>query len=431
MIFIFLLLLSCLFNASLISSAGVSLSAQARVFGTCDLVRIIHSFDLNPHWNLLSTEITEIIDTAIEDELGLYFPIIPTLLRERQLLYERVLRPILAYQNVILHEYASEAKSAAASSLQSGSSQSALHNQPSPSDLFWCAFDELVRQYAANPYALEQVLSRLDERVVESSFLKILLERVRESGALFTAIYKYSLDDSEYWLETCQLLAERVPIDITNFVSGDGLLASAINEGLPVLCELFLALGAPVNVTNFRGQTPLHLATLSNMFSLCVRLLERDAGMFAMCMDENSIVHYAAMGNNVQLLRHLDPEIVSCLCFNNSNSLDPLALSIEFNSDSAFFFLLELTTPSKSRINELFVLGACSRTHLPILERLLIEGACPNVALDEHHNTPLHYAVAFEDINRYELLIAHGANPNLQNCRGLAAKEKLRILYCS
>ena len=69
---------------------------------------------------------------------------------------------------------------------------------------------------------------------------------------------------------------------------------------------------------------------------------------------------------------------------------------------------------------------ATMHTNHIIIKLLLDHGFNPNIRAEKSGNTPLHYAVAANNIGAVQLLIQYQANRNLRNLEGLTPLEKAR-----
>ncbi|CAB0038486.1 unnamed protein product [Trichogramma brassicae] len=179
--------------------------------------------------------------------------------------------------------------------------------------------------------------------------------------------------------------------------AGDSPLHLALRRRNKEVARLLLARGADPNVANKRGRTPLHrvcndLELAEMLFEHARRRVEIDA------RDDlgNTALRLALVRDNREvaellLRRGADPTLA-----NNRNGRSPLHLIFKQKSYAE-------------------------------LARLLLEvGGGKKVKLDvqdKQGNSPLHLAAAKRRTRQIELLLRHGADPNLANRRGLTCLD--------
>ncbi|NND91760.1 MAG: hypothetical protein HKN42_12940 [Granulosicoccus sp.] len=179
-------------------------------------------------------------------------------------------------------------------------------------------------------------------------------------------------------------------LDITAS-NGKTALMVASKQGDLQLVKTLSDAGARINATTVTNGTALMFAVLGNRQSVAHWLFERGADIHVIGSNGWSAVMIAAAKGHLAMLRWLVAE----------------------GADTQVRDVYRFTA----------MMRAVENGHLDVASFLLsLPGAQVN-ARDEYGNTSLHHAVSAVDVQMVELLLAHGADPDLQNRSGHSARD--------
>ncbi|MGH7144568.1 MAG: ankyrin repeat domain-containing protein [Planctomycetota bacterium] len=187
------------------------------------------------------------------------------------------------------------------------------------------------------------------------------------------------------------------------------LMVGIILFGIPILLR---SSEDPSNV-------PITITTIEkliheNRISEVIGLLEKDNGLIAMHTTENSsLLHVAAMTNSVRLLDYLVSKKTLHINEVNDEGMTPLDEGLTNNCGDVCIRLLELgANPNKGTPALYYAVKSGAPRY--ILELLLQKGADPNY-LYANGESLLHEYVSLNDWREVNMLLSHGADPNLRD----------------
>ncbi|MBI3440549.1 MAG: ankyrin repeat domain-containing protein [Proteobacteria bacterium] len=194
-------------------------------------------------------------------------------------------------------------------------------------------------------------------------------------------------------------------------------LFEALNSSSPLeIVECLLKAGADANITNRRGEVPLHAAarTANAKVIHCLAQATDNSGR----PDNTNMtpLHYACKENTLEAVRSLISEGVPLFTANNDGDT-PLHLATARTDSEVAKYLL--TTEAAQLINAVNMNGktplhlAVSAYNYDLVQKMLLVGADPNMA-DSKGFTPLRLAAQQwnADPNMTLLLIQNGADVN-------------------
>jgi ankyrin repeat protein len=171
---------------------------------------------------------------------------------------------------------------------------------------------------------------------------------------------------------------------------------------------------AVVNVRNERGHSPVLIAQYHRRPELVEMLLA--AG------PELDIFDAASVGRTVRVAELLDadPSLVNAY---SNDGFFPLALAAFFGHPETVQLLLERGADASQVARNPMKIQALHSAVTVSLDavRLLVQAGAPVNAKQDKGWTPLHEAVNRNDLEMTRYLVAHGADPKLQNDEGKSA----------
>lgn len=177
-----------------------------------------------------------------------------------------------------------------------------------------------------------------------------------------------------------------------------------------------------LNAANHLRQTPLHLAVSTRQVKVVDLLLRAGADPSLLDRDGRSAVHLAALSGDVSVLRvvlgQLREEHAHLVNTPDYHGLQPLHLSVRRDGERCLRLLVE----SGAKINAPEQKSGCTALHLAVTANLF-KVACTLItelkadvnACTFGGNTPLHFAASQGSPTLCSMLIAAGADKNLEN----------------
>jgi ankyrin repeat protein len=213
------------------------------------------------------------------------------------------------------------------------------------------------------------------------------------------------------------------------WLSGTETLSYAVSTGIPGVVIDFLQQGADVNAGNAYGRRPLHIAVGYGIKYIVSVLLDHGADPLAKDCEGKTPLLEAASSGRVDLteLLYYNTDVKSLHKIEDSGST--ILHSLAMKSPSHIFStLIELMNSEQGRnslyqqfdVNHRDVVG-CTLLHravvtgnTPVINLLLSKGADINAG-DENQDTPLHFAVRYDQEHAKEMLIDQGAVLTMRN----------------
>lgn len=197
------------------------------------------------------------------------------------------------------------------------------------------------------------------------------------------------------------------------------------------LIKFLIEKKADINIQDYYGLAPLHLACIYGDIYMVKLLLQHGADINLKDNNGNTPLYYAILSNNLLLVNTL---------LNNENISFDKDYSLHKACEKKLLSIVKTLLVNKYNVNCQTQNGtaplhvACAyHNNLPIVELLLDYGADINIK-DKYNNTPLHIAVEdTEDEQLQIFLLEKGADPNIQNNWGKTPlyiacfKQKIKI----
>lgn len=213
-------------------------------------------------------------------------------------------------------------------------------------------------------------------------------------------------------------------------VKSNGFLFWAVKHNHESLAKLSLGLGADPNTTKDSHTVLMEAASRAETFVVDA-LLSRGAVVNAVDEDQQQAIHYAAVnaqkdGSVVRLLLEhgANPVVAS------KNGQTPLILATSELSGSSFADAIEMIAyandvnqEDKAGNTALWV--ATTEARIETLRALLRAGANPNL-LTQKGRLPITLAASNGLVDRVQLLLAFGADPNRKANNELSALETVK-----
>ncbi|EGE82509.2 hypothetical protein BDDG_05453 [Blastomyces dermatitidis ATCC 18188] len=230
----------------------------------------------------------------------------------------------------------------------------------------------------------------------------------------------HALCEKGYTTELKALLDSGVVDIAIQHLAGFTALHHAVYSGHREVVDILLAAGAELDVIDSNGRSLVHVGAIAGQHELLEYLLSKGIDR-ALC-DHNgwTALHHAACEAN--------QETFDILLRANGNQFslpqsttNPLILhrAVEKGNVQVIQQLISAGASSSSDRNGVYPLDlAVSAGHVHIVELLLKHGADPNIAADEERYHALHRAVDSGHEEIVQLLLDNGANPLLRDCAG-------------
>ncbi|XP_045897844.1 ankyrin repeat and SOCS box protein 2-like, partial [Micropterus dolomieu] len=219
----------------------------------------------------------------------------------------------------------------------------------------------------------------------------------------------------------------------THCIQGWTALQEAVCRNNVEICEMLLKAGAKHNLTNMYGIAPLFTAAQSGQVATLRFLLKHGADINSQAGDGATALYEAAKNGH--------EEIVELLLSQNADAnkpgktgLLPLHIAAQRGSDTTVSMLIPATSKARVRRTGISPLHlAAERNRDTVLETLIEAGFDVNAQLSEERSklyedrrsTPLYFAVINNNIDAVRMLLAAGADPNLDVFRPLMVAARL------
>uniref|UniRef100_A0A3Q0SZF9 Ankyrin repeat and SOCS box containing 2 n=1 Tax=Amphilophus citrinellus TaxID=61819 RepID=A0A3Q0SZF9_AMPCI len=207
----------------------------------------------------------------------------------------------------------------------------------------------------------------------------------------------------------------------TRCIQGWTALQEAVGQNNVEICEMLLKAGAKHNISNMYGITPLFTAAQSGQLATLRFLLKHGADINSQAADGATPLYEATKNGHEQ--------IVELLISQNADAnkpgkrgLLPLHIAAQRGSDIIVSMLIPVTSKARVRRTGISPLHmAVERNRDDVLETLIEAGFDVNAQLSEEQSqlyedrrsTALYFAVINNNINAVRMLLAAGADPNL------------------
>ena len=249
--------------------------------------------------------------------------------------------------------------------------------------------------------------------------VRLLLDNgaeILEDKIGFTPLHRAAMQGHRAIVE--MLLNKGVNININTAVDGLTSLHLAAKRGHSVVAHLLLSRGADIDVVDREGCTPLHYAAYYDQKDLVESFLGKGAYTNFVDIKVFTPLHYAAYYDHKDLVKLFLDKGADTTIVDNCDGRTPLHIAtIHSHRD-----LVELLL-NKERGTGLAADAANDIAEERTSGELLPSNLSLSVADNKHHRLPLHWAVLLKKADIVELLIDHGANPNLHDAFGLTSLD--------
>ncbi|KAF7654241.1 hypothetical protein LDENG_00072490 [Lucifuga dentata] len=207
----------------------------------------------------------------------------------------------------------------------------------------------------------------------------------------------------------------------THCIQGWTAIQEAVCQNNVEICEMLLKAGAKFSLANIYGITPLFTAAQSGQVSTLRFLLKHGADINSQATDGATALYEATKNGHEQ--------IVELLLSQNADAnkpgqkgLLPLHIAAQRGSDTMVSMLIPATSKARVRRTGISPLHlAAERNRDEVLETLIEAGFDVNAQLSEERSkmyedrrsTALYFSVINNNIDAVRMLLAAGANPNL------------------
>ncbi|KAM9339302.1 uncharacterized protein asb2a.1 [Symphorus nematophorus] len=219
----------------------------------------------------------------------------------------------------------------------------------------------------------------------------------------------------------------------TQCLQGWTALQEAAGRNNVEICEMLLKAGAKHNQTNIYGITPLFTAAQSGQLNTLRLLIKHGADINSQAADGATGLYEAAKNGH--------EDVVELLLSQNADAnkpgktgLLPLHIAAQRGSDTIVSMLIPATSKARVRragISPLHV--AAERTRDDVLESLIEAGFDVNAQLsaersklyEDRRRTALYFSVINNNVDAVRMLLAAGADPNLDMFRPLMVAARM------
>ncbi|XP_068609712.1 ankyrin repeat and SOCS box protein 2-like [Brachionichthys hirsutus] len=213
----------------------------------------------------------------------------------------------------------------------------------------------------------------------------------------------------------------------TPCIQGWTALQEAVCRDNVEICEMLLKAGAKHNLTNMYGISPLFTAAQSGRVSTLRLLLKHGADINSQASDGATALFEAAKNGHQEMVELLLSQNADANKVGKAGLL-PLHIAAERGSDTIVAMLIKATSKARVRrtgISPLHV--AAEGSSDDILQALIAAGFDVNAQLSEdrtklyedRRSTALYFSVINNNVDAVRVLLAAGADPNLDMFRPL------------
>lgn len=230
----------------------------------------------------------------------------------------------------------------------------------------------------------------------------------------------HALCEKGYTAELKALLDSGVVDVAMEDLAGFTALHHAVYAGHKEVVDILVAAGAELNTTDSNGRSLLHIGAISGQHELLEYLLSKGLDLTLCDNDGWTALHRAACEANQEAFDILLQANGNQFSLPHSTT-NPLTLHrvVEKGNVQILQRLINSGASSSSNRNDLYPLDvAVNARHMHVVELLLKHGADPNIAADEERYHALHRAVDLGHEAIVQLLLNHGADPLLRDYVG-------------
>nr|XP_046229530.1 ankyrin repeat and SOCS box protein 2-like isoform X2 [Scatophagus argus] len=207
----------------------------------------------------------------------------------------------------------------------------------------------------------------------------------------------------------------------THCIQGWTALQEAVGRNNVEICEMLLKAGAKHSLTNVYGISPLFTAAQSGQLAALRFLLKHGADINTQAADGATALYEAAKNGHEEVVELLLSQKADANKPGKTGLL-PLHIAAQRGSDTIVSMLIRATSKARIRRTGISPLHlAAERNRDDVLEALIEAGFDVNAQLSEERSklyedrrsTALYFSVINNNIDAVRMLLAAGANPNL------------------
>jgi len=192
-------------------------------------------------------------------------------------------------------------------------------------------------------------------------------------------------------------------------------LHSAINLDNVKIAEYLIKSGADINNKGLNGATPLHYAAQLGSQSLLSLLIQYGSVINTYDQKLHTPFHYACMFGHT-VVAYLLIKSGAHIHKTNIEGYDAIQIAALYNQEEIVAFLLDIGYPVNNiASNNNSSLHCAIRSANPAIVEAIIKNGC-DINITSLYGSPLHEAV--NNLALINLLLEHGANPNIQGKHG-------------
>ncbi|XP_035808536.2 ankyrin repeat and SOCS box protein 2-like [Amphiprion ocellaris] len=219
----------------------------------------------------------------------------------------------------------------------------------------------------------------------------------------------------------------------TRCIQGWTALQEAVVRNNVEICEMLLKAGAKLNLTNMYGISPLFTAAQTGQLATLRFLLKHGADINSQAADGATALYEAAKNGHENIVEFLVSQNADANKPGKTGLL-PLHIAAQRGSDTIVSMLIPATSKARIRrcgISPLHL--AAERNRDDVLETLIEADFDVNAQLSEERtklyedrrSTALYFSVINNNIDAVRMLLAAGADPNLDVFRPLMVAARL------
>uniref|UniRef100_A0A3P8TEJ8 Ankyrin repeat and SOCS box containing 2a, tandem duplicate 1 n=1 Tax=Amphiprion percula TaxID=161767 RepID=A0A3P8TEJ8_AMPPE len=229
------------------------------------------------------------------------------------------------------------------------------------------------------------------------------------------------------------LLLNHGAVTNTRCIQGWTALQEAVVRNNVEICEMLLKAGAKLNLTNMYGISPLFTAAQTGQLATLRFLLKHGADINSQAADGATALYEAAKNGHENIVEFLVSQNADANKPGKTGLL-PLHIAAQRGSDTIVSMLIPATSKARIRrcgISPLHL--AAERNRDDVLETLIEADFDVNAQLSEERtklyedrrSTALYFSVINNNIDAVRMLLAAGADPNLDVFRPLMVAARL------